>query len=152
MSGRVFVDTNVLAYVFDDDEPAKRIAAVAALERERRDQELVVSTQVLQELYVCLTHGSRPIAPHDIAEQAVLDAARLTVVQVDVVLVREAIASSRRNKLSFWDALIVRAAVAGRCDRLLTEDLNHAQTVDGVSVENPFVARPGKRRGRKADR
>jgi predicted nucleic acid-binding protein len=152
MSGRVFVDTNVFAYMFDDGEPAKRVAAVAALERERRDQELVVSTQVLQELYVCLTRGSAPIAPHDVAEQAVLDAAKLTVVQVDVVLVREAIASSQRNKLSFWDALIVRAAVAGRCDRLLTEDLNHAQMVDGVRVENPFVARIGKPRARKKGR
>jgi len=147
MSGRVFVDTNVLAYVFDDAEPEKKVAARRCLDHERRSGELVVSTQVLQELFVCLTRGGAPMASPDVAEQAVMDAAKLTVVQIDVALVLEAIGQSRRSQLSFWDALIVRAAVAGRCERLLTEDLSHGQVLDGVRVESPFVStRAGARR------
>ena len=37
------------------------------------------------------------------------------------------------------DALIVRAAASAGCVRLLTEDLNHGQVIDGVRVENPFL-------------
>ncbi len=33
----------------------------------------------------------------------------------------------------------VRAAAAGRCETLLTEDLSHGQELHGVRVENPFV-------------
>jgi predicted nucleic acid-binding protein len=146
MSVRVFVDTNVFAYVFDDGEPAKQVAARQRVDRERRDGELVASTQVLQELYVCLTRGAAPIASAEVAEQAVLEVGKLTVVQIDAAVVFEAIALCRRSRISFWDALIVRAAVAGRCDRLLTEDLNDTQVIDGVRVENPFAVPPGRSR------
>lgn len=139
MSGRVFVDTNVFAYLFDDGAPAKRARAADVLQRQRRTGEIVASTQVLQELYVCLTRGPAPLASPELAEKAVDDVAKLTIVPVDVALVREAIGLSRRHRLSFWDALIVRAAVAGRCERLLTEDLNDGQTIDGVRIENPLA-------------
>jgi predicted nucleic acid-binding protein len=139
MSDRIFIDTNVLAYAFDAAEPDKQEIARKRLESEQRRSELVVSTQVLQELYVCLTRGKHPIASADTAERAVGDATALTVVQVDTALVLEAIAESRSKKLSFWDALILRAATVAGCTTLLTEDLNHGQVVDGVRVENPFA-------------
>lgn len=135
---RTFVDTNVLTYLFDDSEADKQAAARACLTRESRERELVVSTQVLQELYVSMTKGRAPIAPPELAEQAVRQAAEYMVVQVDAKLVLSAIETSRQHRLSFWDALIVRAAVEARCDRLLSEDLNHAQRVDTVRIVNPF--------------
>ena len=139
MSDRIFIDTNVLAYAFDASEPDKQETARKRLESEQRRSELVVSTQVLQELYVCLTRGKHPIASADTAERAVSAAAALTVVQVDTALVLEAIAQSRDSKLSLWDALIICAAAAVGCAVLLTEDLNHGQVVDGVRIENPFA-------------
>ena len=139
MSDRIFIDTNVLAYALDAAEPRKQKIASRRLDSEQRRGELVVSTQVLQELYVCLTRGKYPIASSEVAERAVSDAAALTVVQVDTALILEAIAHSRTSKLSFWDALILRAAAAAGCTALLTEDLNHGQVVDGVRIENPFA-------------
>jgi predicted nucleic acid-binding protein len=134
---RVFVDTNVLVYLFDDSEPKKQAKARKLLEGEKR--ELVVSTQVLQELYVALTKGRDPIATPEIAEQAVREASGYSVVQVDVPLVLSAIESSRKHRLSFWDALIVRAASHHDCGTLLSEGLNDGQVIDGVTVENPFA-------------
>lgn len=144
---RVFVDTNVLAYLFDEAEPDKRDIAAARLEREREQRELVVSTQVLQELYVCLTRGKDPIATAETAERAVRDAARLTTVQVDVPLVFQAIRRTRDASLSFWDALIVEAALASRCNTLLSEDMNDGQVFEGLCIENPFAT--AKKRSRK---
>ena len=43
-----------------------------------------------------------------------------------------------RNRISFWDALIVTAAIKGGASRILSEDLNPGQVIAGVSVENPF--------------
>lgn len=140
---RTFVDTNVLTYLFDDAEPLKQRAAHRRLESEQADRELVLSTQVLQELYVSLTKGESPIATPEIAEAAVRHAAGgYTIIQVDVPLVISAIAVCRRDRVSFRDALILRAASIAGCDRLLSEDLNPGQTVDGVTIENPFAAAP----------
>ncbi|HET6582305.1 MAG TPA: PIN domain-containing protein [Nannocystaceae bacterium] len=60
MTDRVFVDTNVLVYAFDRDEPAKRKRSLAILEGE---DDLVLSTQVLQEFYVTVTRKLRDHAP-----------------------------------------------------------------------------------------
>lgn len=136
---RTFVDTNVLVYLFDDAEKKKQARAKERLARERGERELVISTQILQELYVALTRGPSPIASHEIAATAVREAAALTVVQVDVPLIASSIDACQRHQLSFWDALVLRAAAQAGCDRLLSEDLNAGQVIDGVVVENPFA-------------
>lgn len=136
---RVFIDTNVLAYLFDDSEPAKQKQAERRLLEESR--EIFVSTQVLQELYVALTKGREPIATADVAERAVREVAGYSVVQIDPPLVLSAIEACRTHQLSFWDALIVRAAAQADCSTLLSEDLNAGQVIDGVRVENPFAER-----------
>jgi predicted nucleic acid-binding protein len=135
---RAFVDTNVLTYLFDDSEPDKQALARRLLEREHR--ELFVSTQVLQELYVSLTKGGDPIATPDVAERAVREAAGYSMVQVDTSLVFAAIATARDHQLSFWDALIIRAAAHASCAVVLSEDLNEGQLIEGVRVENPFAS------------
>jgi predicted nucleic acid-binding protein len=134
---RVFVDTNVFAYLFDDAEKKKQQRARQLLASERR--EIFVSTQVLQELYVALTKGRNPITTPDIAARAVRDAAGYSIVQIDSELVLSGILSSQKNRISFWDALIVRASVQAECGVLLSEDLNDGQVIDDVRVENPFV-------------
>lgn len=139
---RVFVDTNVLVYLFDDAEPDKQAASRRLLSEDLDGSQIVVSTQVLQELFVALTRGKNPIATQDVAERAVRDASELLVVQVDVPLVLEAVVDTRHRSVSFWDSLIVRAAVSARCGRLLSEDLNAGETTDGVTIANPFAAAP----------
>lgn len=46
---------------------------------------------------------------------------------------------SKRYGLSIWDGLIVAAAAEARCSKLMTEDLQHGQVVEGVQIENPFL-------------
>jgi predicted nucleic acid-binding protein len=74
----------------------------------------------------------------DIARRKIELIARLDVVPVQLDLVLGAIDLHRLHSISFWDALIVRCASAAGCTRLLTEDLQHGQLIDGVRVENPF--------------
>ena len=138
MSGRVFIDTNVFVYLFDRDAPEKRGRARELVARESQDGPLVISTQVLQEFYVSVTRKlGRPL-PEQQAEAATRELAALDVVEVDSGIVLRSIAAARRHKLSLWDALIVEAARARGCARLLTEDLQHGQRFGPLTIENPF--------------
>jgi predicted nucleic acid-binding protein len=139
MSDRVFLDTNVLVYLFDGSEPKKRERAQARLSTERRKSELVISTQVMLELYNALTRGPHPICQHEDASAAVREAGKLTVVQVDPPLILEAIAARREEQLSLWDALIIQAARVSGCARVLSEDLCDGRTYGAVLIENPFA-------------
>ena len=44
-----------------------------------------------------------------------------------------------QNRISFWDALIVTAAVKGGASRILSEELNPGQVIAGIPIEKPFV-------------
>ena len=43
------------------------------------------------------------------------------------------------HSLSFYDALVVQAAVVSGCQRVLTEDMQHGASLRGVLIENPFL-------------
>ncbi|MDE0165468.1 MAG: hypothetical protein OXL36_10260, partial [Bryobacterales bacterium] len=59
------------------------------------------------------------------------------VTQVDDILAPTDLA--RLHPLSFWDALVIRAALAARCSVLYSEDLQHGFRIDGLEITNPFV-------------
>jgi predicted nucleic acid-binding protein len=138
MRGSVFVDTNVLVYLFDSDEPAKQGRARSLLEAEAGGNRIVISTQVLQEFYVVTTRKlARPL-PVEQAEDAVRRFTGLSIVQIDTDMILDAIRHSRERRASFWDSLIVQAALAGGCTRLLSEDIPHGLGLGPLRVENPF--------------
>jgi len=136
---RVFVDTNVLIYAYDRDARERHEIARDRLARVWRERSGCISTQVLQEFYVNVTRKlARPITPSE-ARRCVRDLKAWRVVEVDVDDVIAASEIAERHVLSFWDALIVRAAVRAGARTLLTEDLNAGQVIEGVRVENPFA-------------
>jgi predicted nucleic acid-binding protein len=45
----------------------------------------------------------------------------------------------RLERLSFWDALIVQAALSGGCIELLTEDMQTGRAIAGLRIVNPFA-------------
>jgi predicted nucleic acid-binding protein len=136
MTGRSFVDTNVLVYAVDTADAGKRATARAFLDQPGRD--LVISAQVLSEFYTVVTRRlARPMTEENAAAR-VDELRKLPTVAIDADLVREGITISRESKLSYWDGLVVAAARAGGCETLVTEDLAAGATIAGVRVENPF--------------
>ncbi len=134
---RAFLDTNVLVYAFDHDEPAKCERAQHVL-ASAEPGALAVSAQVLGEFYVTVTRKlARPL-DEATAVEALAWLGLLQVVALDAALVGAAVRVSRSTRLSYWDGLIVAAAEAAGCGRLLSEDLNDGQTIGPVRVENPF--------------
>jgi len=136
MTYRAFFDTNVLAYEFDLADPRKRALSEKLLDQWRPSGRMIISTQILQELYVVLTR-KMGIEQKD-AEEIIRRYSRLDVMIVDPELVLEGIKISQRYKISFWDALVVGAAKKGGCKVLFTEDLSHGMRLEGVEIINPF--------------
>jgi len=136
---RSFFDTNVLLYMYEDDEPQKKARAIDVFDRAVEGNLAVLSTQVLQEFYVNATRKlTTPLSPERAAAR-VRDFARLPLVRVDEAMILAAIERNRDMSFSFWDALVVEAALRAGAGRLLTEDLQHGQEMDGLRVENPFL-------------
>ncbi|HLE83696.1 MAG TPA: PIN domain-containing protein [Thermoanaerobaculia bacterium] len=141
MTVRAFVDTNVFGYLFQADEPEKQAVAREVAGSDQVTRELVVSTQVLQEFYVTVTRKlAEPLSPEE-AAAATRKLGEYTVARIDPAMVYRAIDLSQRHTVSFWDALILRAAIESGCEVLLTEDLHDGWEVEGVRVENPFRSR-----------
>lgn len=140
MSGRVFLDTNVLIYADDLDAGQKNATARDVVRRALTDGTGVLSTQVLQEFFVIATKKLGVDA--EIARRKVELLSAMDVVRIEVDEILAAIDLHRLHSISFWDALIVRGAATAGCKRLLSEDLQHGRTIAGVTIENPFATAP----------
>lgn len=137
MPGRSFLDSNVLLYTDDRDEPVKRQRALDLLSELMGLGTAVVSTQVLQEYFNIATHKlSVPIA---LARSKVEIFSRLNLFQVGLLTILSATELVELHSVSFWDALIIRAAQEAGCDRLYSEDLQDGRRFQGLEIVNPFL-------------
>jgi predicted nucleic acid-binding protein len=136
MSARSFLDSNVLVYSDDATVPEKQSRALDLIERCRLERTGVVSTQVLQEYFVTSTKKLK--VPADIARRKTELFSRFDLVQIEAEDILSAIDIHRIHQISFWDALIVRAALHSRCNVLFSEDLQGGRKIDELEIINPF--------------
>jgi predicted nucleic acid-binding protein len=135
---RIFVDTNILIYAYDVTAGQKHAIASNILADLWNARLGVVSTQVLQEFFVNVVHKiQRPIDIR-LAKDIVRDLLKWHVVVNNGESILEAIDIHERYGYSFWDAMIIAAAIKGGAAVLMTEDLQDGQTIGGVSIKNPF--------------
>ena len=138
MPDREFIDTNILVYAYDRHEPEKHSQAQELLTRGIEDETAVLSVQVLGEFFNVVTKR----IPHPLsigeAEEAIDLFSILTVVELNLALVRRAIHTHLQYGITYWDSLIVAAAERAGCRRIFSEDLNPGQSYHGIVVVNPF--------------
>jgi predicted nucleic acid-binding protein len=137
---RTFLDTNVVVYAFDTADQGKQERALEVLSG---DDRIVVSTQVLLETWWALTRKLLKPLDEDSAFAALEQLCRLPVVPTDSELVLRAVQTSRKYRIAVWDAMILAAAKDAGCARVLSEDLQHGQDVEGVVIVNPFLGAAG---------
>lgn len=138
--GPEFVDANVLVYAFDASAKSKQVVAKDLIERLWDSGTGCVSVQVLQEFFVTVTRKVAKPLPVEEAADRVREFAAWKVFAPSSDDVLAAIVIQQQSSLSFWDAMIVRAAAEAQCDVLWTEDLNDGQAIRGVRIRNPFRA------------
>jgi len=140
MSGeRVFLDTNIIVYAYDRDAGRKHEIARNLLIELWKAEGGVLSTQVLQEFYVTATKKVASPLPPETAREIIADLLTWDVVTNDGEAVLEAVDLQIREKISFWDALIVAAAEKGAAGILLSGDFSDGRKFGEITVRNPFA-------------
>ena len=137
MSGREFVDTNILVYADDNRDVAKQARARELIRNLMLERRGVISLQVLQEFFAAATRKLGMGA--GAARERVLLYARFEVVRLTTDDLLAAIDLHRLHGLSFWDGLIVQAALTGGCTVLNSEDMHHGRVFDALTVASPFA-------------
>jgi len=128
-----FLDTNILVYAHREGDYRTAIARKVLFEGG------VVSVQVLNEFASVarakLGFGWPQL--QEAIENIVILCPAPRPLNIDTH--RRALSISMRYGFSIWDGLIAAAAVEAKCSKLLTEDLQHGQVVEGLRIENPFL-------------
>lgn len=139
MPGRYFLDTNIFVYAFDHSARAKATTAQKLIREAIRSGLGVVSYQVVQEFFnVALRHFSGKMSLEDAQQFLAITFRPLLAVHSSPGLYSEALHIQAKHKFSWYDSLIVAAAIESECEILYSEDLQHGQKVGGVQVKNPF--------------
>ena len=143
MKDKYFFDSNIFIYSvkeYDNEEDKlKKEIALSLIEKE--DIEVIISTQVLNEVSNILLKKSR------FTQEQIIDTLEWMMETLEVISLTPDITLTGldlhfRYHFSFYDSLIVSAAIASDCEYLVTEDLQDGQTIGyksrQVKVINPF--------------
>lgn len=139
MSGADFLDSNVLIYLFDREDPRRRRIAERLVEQAIETGAAIISHQVVQETLNVVTRKIKPALTAGEAQAALHDIfTPLWRVMPSPAVYARALELQERYQYSFYDSLILAAALEAGCRRLLTEDLQNGQQIEGLTIENPF--------------
>lgn len=138
MSAKIFLDANILVYAHDKDAGDKHSIALEIVRDLWEKRTGVLSNQVLQEFYVSVTKKIlKPIAKAE-AREILRSYICWHIKETTPMSIIRATEVEERYRVSFWDALVIVAAYEAKCEKILTEDLNSGQVIEGVLIENPF--------------
>jgi len=139
MKDKTFLDTNIIVYAHDRSSGDKHAVAREIMDYLWEHRKGVISVQVLQEFYVCVT--TKILNPLSLKNaKLVLEyLSTWDVVANDKYLTLKAIDIQERYRFSFWDSLIIQAAIQGQTRLLFSEDLPDGQAVMDMKILNPFT-------------
>ena len=134
---KVFFDSNILVYFADSADPQKQQIAENLIKNAVINDNGVISTQSLQEFFAATTR--KLLCTKEKAKEYVENFSNsFTVEQISVPLILKAIDISIKNQFSFWDSLILSAAIQSGCIICYSEDISNGQIIEGVKIVNPF--------------
>ena len=139
MTGKIFVDSNVLIYAHDEDAGVRQRRAAEWLEKLWESRTGCLSTQVMQEFYVNVTQKIKTRLSPGAAREILRNYTPWVHAPLTALTVLRASEIAEVWKLSFWDSMIVAAAEQEGAGELLTEDMNPGQVIAGVKILNPFL-------------
>lgn len=136
MRDKIFIDTNILVYSLLENGGQKHQQTVHLVES-LRGNFIFISTQVLNELYVSLQK-------HNIDETEIENRIRkligiCNISIIDISTIKLCWKVKKKYSYSYWDSLIIAAALESSCTTLYTEDMHDGQVIEGkLTIVNPF--------------
>jgi predicted nucleic acid-binding protein len=143
MLANVFIDTNIVVYAHVSTDAEKHKKAVSLLQSDLVDDNIMVSTQVLGEFYAAMTKYKRN---HDEIYRFIIEIIRdSNIVEVSVKTVESCLKLKETYGFSYWDSLILAAALSSNCSIIYSEDMQHNQIIEGrLTIINPFIRSSAK--------
>jgi predicted nucleic acid-binding protein len=138
-----FIDTNVLIYTLDPDQPKKRSLAGDLVLRAIKDGALVLSPQSLNECYRAITDRRR-MMPRDEARRFVTALSSFCVAPSGYEVTRQAWRIQDATNYSWWDCMLLGAASLAGVEYFLSEDMQHERRLEGMVILNPFRLKPSQ--------
>ncbi len=136
MTDRVFIDTNILVYSFLDNEQEKHNKAVKFL-AELRGKKVFISTQVLSELYSALNKNNLTHNQIETCIYQLRETFNISVIFFETI--EKCFEIKRKYGFSYWDSLIISAAIDCNCSLIFSEDLQDNQLIDNkIRIVNPL--------------
>lgn len=143
MSAEYFLDTNIFIYDIEAADSRKQSIAQELIDQAIERDCGVISYQVVQECLNVITFKARKVVTAEQAERYLMEVLEpLCRVYPSTAFYRRALEIKDRWRFSFYDSLIVTGALEGGCRTLYTEDLQHIQRIESLTVINPFLEPP----------
>jgi len=139
MKDKIFLDTNVIVYAHDRSSGKKNTIAMEIMEYLWDRKKGVISVQVMQEFYVCVTTKILKPLPLKVARKILEYLLNWDLIINDEYITIKAIDLQEKYRFSFWDSLIVQSAIQSQAYTLFSEDLSDGQIIENVKIVNPFV-------------
>ncbi len=138
----LFVDTNLLVYAKDRTSPSKQAKAMKWLAALEAAGAAVLSAQSLREYYWTMLRKDRSRSAVAALRQEISAMRSLVPDLLNADFLAEAWAIQDKCKIGFYDALLIASALAADCEIFLSEDMNSGQSVDTLTIVNPFTTAP----------
>lgn len=140
MIDKIFLDTNILVYLFDKSEKQKHTFIIHFISNRLLDSKIFVSIQVINEfINVTSKKISSPVSIMKQKEILELLNELFLIAPLNLSTSRKALEINETHKFSFWDSLIVASALENNCNIIYTEDLQHGYIIENkLSINNPF--------------
>ena len=142
MKDSIFIDTNILVYLFDKSEKEKNKRIQALIKDLKETSDLFISAQVLNEFINIVTRKIEHPIPFEKLEGVLKIITKLFYISPLTFRTSfSAVDLKIKYKFSYWDSLIIVSALENGCNCLYTEDLQHKQIIEEkLKVINPFKA------------
>jgi predicted nucleic acid-binding protein len=136
MNDKILIDTNLWIYLYSKN-PSDKYNKVKEVVNNYFNQ-IIVSTQVLGELYNTLT--KKKLQTKEDAEKIVVEMiTTFPIIEVDSVNILKAIEINHRYEYSYWDSSIIATALLNNCHTFYSEDMQHNQMIEKcLRIKNPF--------------
>ena len=137
MLDKYFFDSNIWLYLFLEKGSKKSIIAKQYIESTVLKNQIVISWQVLNEVSINLLKKG-------FSEQQVLSIVEWlykisTIQDFTKGMLLQASLLREKYSISYWDSLIVAAALESNCQYLISEDMQHGQKLTNLTIRNIFA-------------
>ncbi|MBA4417873.1 MAG: PIN domain nuclease [Syntrophus sp. (in: bacteria)] len=148
MKGNVFLDTNIIVYLFDKTDAIKHASAKLFIQECLKKHNGHISTQVVNEFVVVISEKIKNPIPFEEINKRITSLSNMLIISPLVFLTcKKSIEIKQRYKYSYWDSLIISSALLNECSILYTEDMHGGQVIDGkLKIVNPFKITQSERK------